>query len=130
MTAIATDTVKAVKAVHCSGRIMSVTVTTVFTFDMSSDTAGHGGQIAVTFFAVTRSGSGIAVSPDGLCGTESPIIQTGDGAIGGGSGVVAQDKIVRGARGVINVGTVTDQAADRLSGVTVRFVRVTSSTGC
>lgn len=68
MAAVATGPLK---AAQCADGIMRMTGTTVFALDVGSGTAGHGGQVAMALFAVTRSCSGIAVCPDGLCGTES-----------------------------------------------------------
>lgn len=106
-----------------SGLVVRMTGCAVFTYGVRAAAGRPGGQIAVTLLAVTIS----AIRPGHRRSAESRVTDVVHRAKSGGGDRIAQHIIVGFTRRFINMGTVTNQAADRL-GQTVRFVGVTGRT--
>ena len=107
------------KTADCTGPVMDMTGTTVFTLGVYPTAAGHSLQITVTLFAITVSR---------LSYGETGEFHTGLGAKSRCAGIFTQDIIVRSPDGGIDVRAVANQAAQRLAGIPVCFVGMTGYT--
>lgn len=125
VTAVAAGTFKAAKS---ASLVMHMAGTTVLGLGVRTTASSHGIGVTMTFFTITVRAANHTIGPGRICRTKGGEDHIGLGAESCCRYIFAQNIIVWGTAGCVHMRTVAGQTTDRLKGITMGFIGVTSRT--